>query len=569
MNSEVITLSLQETASPKDSDALYDAVWTLLADTIRRNTKHQSATTILNDYLSDTREDGGADPREIELVFTSPSSACDVQMAVTAHWFELAIAVASAELAKVCKEHGYRLKATKRSPLAVANTKREMVFVAHGDEIVGVRGKKALTIVTDAEGEQSLEDAELSRVETTAAKSAASRGTCGCVFCATVRKGKARAGKPSPSTAAEPAPAPSEATQDQTFKNATSALKHADKCTRLDLSKVSAGRSTRIARAELPKNIGKLTRLRELDTSGTITSALPASLFTIETLERLRLGYVEDLGKDRSLPAEIGALTRLVELRIGGVEKLPKSLLKLRALETLVLGFYGKTLPAFITELASVRRLELRKGFGGDGASLPSLGKMAALTHLTIEGSAQSVNEVELFRLKDLVELRWTGLAAFPRHLHDLPKLERLQLGRTTLTSFPSLSSLPALVELAAEPYELAAWPAALNDVPLRTIHFKNAGSLKSLDGLRSLPALETLVLTETELTELPKTAPSLPKLKTLDIRYARQLKTLPSWVTKLPSLERICLALTAIPESELKALARAKPGLNVDLYII
>ena len=169
MDSDTLILTLTE-SDPGDIDALYDEAWTLITQTIRKNTKHKSARTILSDYLDDTREDGGGGNRQLEFVFLSPSSACDVQMAVTAHWFTLAVALATKELQALCRKHGYRMKAPKKTALAIAKEERKMPFVPHGEEIVGVVGAQ---ILADGGGEQTFEEAELSRATAALATKAA------------------------------------------------------------------------------------------------------------------------------------------------------------------------------------------------------------------------------------------------------------------------------------------------------------------------------------------------------------------------------------------------------------
>jgi len=558
VDSDAISLPLSPTKDAGDPEALYEAVWTLLTQTIRKNTKHRSARTVLEDYLDDAREDGGGTPRALEFVFLSPSSACDVQMAVTAHWFELAIALAREELAALGALHGYKIKLPKAGADTLANAKRQTVFVPSGDAIFAVSKAKNPLVAVDGESETALEEAELSAATRKKALEAVRSGRCACVLCETVRKKKAVAAKPQSALPPDPAPAP---TKDATFKTAAAALRKPDACVRLDLSKQNQYRSARIHYVELPEAIGQLRRLVELDTTGTVNNSLPASLFTLTSLERLRLGHLASL-VDGVLPDGIGNLTRLVEFCAGGIARLPATFANLVALESLTLRYTGAEFPSFVTKLPRLRSLDLRTE---RGTKLPDLGRLGSLRQLSLEGGTGTIR---FAALRELESLRWTGLQAWPSGLRDLPKLRRLELGRSFLPAIPpEIATLPALEEIHGELSQLTEWPERLPE--LKTIAFTSLSRLKSLDGLRAMPRLETLVLRDLTLTALPKRAPALPALKTLDLRYARELKSLPRWIAELPSLERICLALVPLPEAELAGLRRARPNLNVDLYII
>jgi Leucine-rich repeat (LRR) protein len=562
MDNRSISISIKATKEAGDADALYTDAWSLLVSTVRKNAKHASAKEILDEYLEEAEDDGRefSDEKHLELSFQSPASACDVQMEVAAHWFELAIALAAKELAAVCREHGYTMKPPPETARALATAVRKVPFVPNGDEIVGIERKAKPKVLVDAREALPIDEADLGAAARKLARAAATSGKCACAFCVNVRAGKAVVAKPKKIVKRTAAPeAPADPTKLGHFTNLKKALAAPDRCGSLDLKgKIDV----------LPNDIGKLRRMTSLSVAENSLSKLPPSLFTLTALESLNLSG----NSFQTLPAEIGKLVALKTLLLDrtSIRSLPDALFDLPALVELSLHQSSLTeVPRALFRLKQLRKLSLRH-LHRLASRLPNLGELTELESLDLarlDGDQGALDAVDFSSMKKLVELDLWWVCSMPTSLRDMPSLRTLCIAQNRLADLPeSFATLTALSELKAAKNRFSSWPAVLNDMPqLKSIDFQHC-SLVDLDALRSLPALETLSLADTPLTRLPKRAPHLPALATLVLNDT-QITELPSWLATLPALKLLRVARTELPDSELKALKRKRPDLEVTLY--
>lgn len=225
--------------------------------------------------------------------------------------------------------------------------------------------------------------------------------------------------------------------------------------------------------------------------------------------------------------------------------RLPAGIRELIALQALSLDEAKITeVPAAILRLTKLRRLSL-SSLSKLAVPLPNLGELTelqslALRRIRLDGGIDAIDFSRLKKLEEL-DLGVVKMTAFPATLRGLPNLKKLNIDSAKLADLPrTFATLTGLTELQATNSAFTAWPRALNDLPrLKTIDFENS-QLTKIDALRSLPALEWLSLSGTQLTKLPGSIADLPKLKTLH------------------------LSDTQIAQSEIDALKRKRPNLQV-----
>lgn len=549
MDSTSVSVALKAGKNAGEISDLYEEAWAYLVATIRKNTKHKSSQTVLNDYLDDSINDGAGASTSTDLtfVFRSPSSMCNVQMAVTAHWFELAIALATPELAALCEHHGYAMQPRKAD-------QADWPFLPHGDRLVGVTSDGQ--IVSD-DGEQPLDEAELPKAVAALARKIAKSRVCQCAFCGALRAKKAAAPKWKPEKA-KPVPKSGQLPPLEHFTSLAKAVKSPDRAGTCEV------REQGITATVIPPDIGKLQRLTQLIINGYVTE-IPAGLYTLANLDWLYLGgcdVTEDLAK----------LTKLKRLRLGGGKTYPEAIGSLPELESLVLR-YNKTprVPESITKLPKLTHLGLVK-LEQLTTPLPPLGELASLRSLNVSEIRQPKGlwkRVDFSKLKELTQLALENvdLPEFPATLRDLPKLADLTLRSVGAGKvWPDHPGLPALEKIDAPFNELTAWPKFLNGLTaLKHVNFAQCRQLASLDELRDLPALERLDLYGIAITALPAKAPKLPALKHLALSGAAELRKLPLWLAELPSLELLevssCWKLEA---GEIDRLRAQNPKIEV-----
>jgi Leucine-rich repeat (LRR) protein len=212
--------------------------------------------------------------------------------------------------------------------------------------------------------------------------------------------------------------------------------------------------------------------------------SLPASIGALVHLTSLWLRYCEL----RTLPPEIGALTRLATLQLQGnpLEELPAACGSLTGVEALELAHQTRNeLPRGIShfgelatlsarwltslpdELAALPRLQTLYLRGGPLTSYEVLGRLPALTHLTLYQQEQC--EVRaLFKALARTPLRHLSLSdtridVLPPEIAELSHLEYLNLCGTRLGAVPA--ELAQLAHLRAVDVDGSITPAQLEAV--------------------------------------------------------------------------------------------------------
>ncbi|TYG87661.1 hypothetical protein ES288_A13G233200v1 [Gossypium darwinii] len=225
-----------------------------------------------------------------------------------------------------------------------------------------------------------------------------------------------------------------------------------------------------------------------------------------------------------ALPNSIGALKHLRDLDLAkceGIRKLPRSLYKLRSLQSLNLGGTGlKQLPDSVQRLIELRHLEitvkaehLKEIRAGCWTSLQYLKLNWCIGLECLPEGMQYLKS-----LRTLVLFRCGSLVSLPRSLKFLTKLEHLELVRCFRINLK--------MELEEEEDK---------DLQLSLKTF----SLLGLDDLGDLPRLLLQGSSST--------------LQQLRIKHCLELSVLPVWLLNLTSLRELeissCHYLSALPE--------------------
>jgi hypothetical protein len=187
---------------------------------------------------------------------------------------------------------------------------------------------------------------------------------------------------------------------------------------------------------KLPKSIGKLTALEELDLANNNLKALPKSIGKLTNLKILNLegnGLTE-------LPESIGKLTALENLDLvnNNLKALPKSIGKLTNLKILKLDGNGLTeLPESIGKLTALETFDL---YMNELRELPeSIEKLTALETLNLYGNGLTELPETIGNLTNLKTLDLYGneLTKLPESIGNLTNLETLDLYANELTELP------------------------------------------------------------------------------------------------------------------------------------
>jgi Leucine-rich repeat (LRR) protein len=340
----------------------------------------------------------------------------------------------------------------------------------------------------------------------------------------------------------------------------------------------------------VPDAIGELVNLRELIINSTFVKTLPASAAKLVNLRQL---WLPD--KIKELPAAV------YELRLGDVmprelearfatrepdvpendyyqnsnDPIPASLGQPR-----VVRLFQRELDCPVEQLAQVTRLRhLGVNVPKLGCVLPYVTKDLALLEITSEETTIDLTRFKNLRGLDirapLVELPALGTSLrrlsisngptpFSSDGPDLAPLATLELEHLHLhAAATTFQPPPTLVELSLTMPNLRALPAELAACTRLTSLSVSCPSLVDVEVLGKMPALAELLMSSPidlttlctalagkpfESLELGFSFDSLPpaigllRVKQLDIRYARELTTLPAELADCANLELIQL---------------------------
>ncbi|CAK9194562.1 unnamed protein product [Sphagnum troendelagicum] len=367
------------------------------------------------------------------------------------------------------------------------------------------------------------------------------------------------------------------------------------------------------ALTELPKDIGKLLKLIELDlTFCSSLKALPDSMSQLKELKHLNLSgcvqlrsfpnsivHMSQLNtfqlskcyKLKNLPAEFGRLQSLTfRLRIcQKLENLPMELGKLQSLVKLDLSSCSElgSLPDSIVDLSQLQTIRLNGCHKLENLPM-ELGKLQSLVELdlfdcfelgSLPDSIVDLSQLQTFRLWDchklenlpmelgklqsLVELDLSScsqLGSLPDSIVDLSQLQTFRLnGCHKLENLPmELGKLQSLVELdLSSCSQLGSLPDSIVDLSqLQTIRLNGCHKLENLPmELGKLQSLVKLDLSEcSELGSLPDSIVDLSQLQTFRLTGCHKLENLPMEFEKLQSLMELellhCSKLACLPYS-------------------
>ncbi|CAI5527104.1 unnamed protein product [Closterium sp. Naga37s-1] len=284
----------------------------------------------------------------------------------------------------------------------------------------------------------------------------------------------------------------------------------------------------------LPESFGRLPVLRELSLQQVLISGLPDSFSQLSTLEVLNL---VDCRAMVALPARFGSLHALKSLCIANSPKLclPEDIGGLTDLHTLrvTLNRVQELLPCSFTQLKSLTRLELTQC--GMLKELPEgVGWLSNLCELSIRACPKIRKLPEtVTNLASLEVLRVEGcsrLSFIPGSLSALGRLKELAIGKCAQLPEVCKSLPPSLETLSLGSVQrltpLIELPALTR---LRCISLTGVALVRGLVATVSLTSLEHMELALAgEAEELPLSLAFCPNLRTLTIRSAARMKTLP-----------------------------------------
>lgn len=199
---------------------------------------------------------------------------------------------------------------------------------------------------------------------------------------------------------------------------------------------------------ELPRSIGELTYLQELDIQSCNLTELPPEIANLKDLKFLRVATTPL----KMLPKEIKNLTELREIQLleNELEALPDEITKLSKLVRFwVAGNKVSFVPESIGNLSSLQELNLRRN---PLTFLPDqIRKLVSLQSLLLDGCLFSELPNDICGLESL---RWLGLAGnklskLPESIGSLSRLEVLDLNHNHLLTLPpSICKLGSLRKL-------------------------------------------------------------------------------------------------------------------------
>nr|QLH55415.1 leucine-rich repeat protein [Archangium gephyra] len=161
---------------------------------------------------------------------------------------------------------------------------------------------------------------------------------------------------------------------------------------------------------QLPSSVLALTELEELNLRGLCLTKLPSGIGGLKRLQRLVVGNIEEDPDPyepcalRTVPRELGQLSALVELDLTDrwIQSLPEELKNLRKLEVLSLGHNQlRRFPGFILKLPALRRLSVT----GNAFKVPNaLGSLKTLQYVELDSTQ---NDIETGLRSALPGVEW------------------------------------------------------------------------------------------------------------------------------------------------------------------
>lgn len=251
--------------------------------------------------------------------------------------------------------------------------------------------------------------------------------------------------------------------------------------------------------------------------------SFPREIFACTNIESLEIFRGIDWEGDNTIPREIGKLRKLRKLTLGGLsmKTLPDTIGNLRALRELSLDYDESltALPNTIGKLSSLEQLSL--GYCEELKAIPpSIGKLKKLKNLSFSETAVKKVPAELWNATSLENLGLPeGVTALPPGISKLKKLKSLFSTAKALASIAKeLPALASLESIGLHQGEEAELPEEIGRLPrLHTLHVAYAGLSSLPASLAGHRALRDLDVAGNKLRSLEALAASLPKLTSLD----------------------------------------------------
>jgi internalin A len=347
--------------------------------------------------------------------------------------------------------------------------------------------------------------------------------------------------------------------------------------------------------AYLRSEIGQLTNLNQLDLSRNWLDNLPRQIGKLINLTQLNLAG----NKLTTLPRDIGRLNKLTTLKLSDndLTTLPPEIGQLKNLTTLDLSNnHLTTLPEEISQMTKLNQLNLS---GNDLTNLPTdMGLLPNLNYLDLSGNMLTTLPPGICQLQHLqfLDLRSNNLTVLPAEIGNLANLAQLNLRNNKLTSLPreignlskltqlnlrnnQLTSLPPEISNLSNLVQLSVYGNNLTQLPAEIVKLRNLAQLGYSDNnLTSLPPelfqltnLKQLFLSHNNLEALPPEISQLSGLSQLDLRN-NKLTAFPPHILRLKELTLLYLSnnkLTELPHdiarlSKLKVIYLQGNQLNV-----
>ncbi|KAL1538231.1 putative disease resistance protein RGA1 [Salvia divinorum] len=265
---------------------------------------------------------------------------------------------------------------------------------------------------------------------------------------------------------------------------------------------------------EIPREIGNLVHLRQLDLSWNGLEELPESMYSLVELRSLSLRYCSL----KEIQKEIGNLVQLRELDLSRnreIKELPASICSLVELQILNIEETAiNCLPEALGELSNLRRLKLCAfKVGSQYNKLGILKKLhrhlIGSLHLKIYSSSMSemvelVEDARQEQVKTLLQKLETLEISFKGTMNEMEQSSLSSSSSMWMEVVEALVPHYTLKELKIEGYKGSRLPHLMSS----PLNFIKEICLSDLSEVSSLPAMG-----------------KLPLLESLDIRYVEQLK--------------------------------------------
>lgn len=225
---------------------------------------------------------------------------------------------------------------------------------------------------------------------------------------------------------------------------------------------------------------------------------------------------------------KLAAEVQRVDLSNTKLGIVPQSLINMPKLETLYLAGSTYTNFATLSELKSLKVLDL------------SYIKMTQVPN-------------ELASIKTLCDLYLgsCGLSTIPEFFAELPSLRYLNLDRNSLTALPSRLP-PNLKWLRLNQNKLTALPDEIGSLTkLERIYLRNNRLATLPLTLKACSEIEDINLANNDLSSFPAVLLELPKLRNLDLSGNLKITKLPDDLSKMTSLRTLILRGTGLKLTE------------------